>query len=224
VSISTSHAGVDLKFLPHDDGVTFSIAADFITPLPPRPRTAAKDVPPATIVVTPIAAVTGTHASGAVRVSPITGPVAQVEAGTFRVQFNRAASPSDLRAQDIWLLASSPGDADYKSAVQQAVLKLPRNLKGAEQRIAFPAIPDQKVGARTLTLAATSTSAASAKVYFYVREGPAEIDGDTLRFTAIPPRAKFPVKVTVVAWQPGRASAPALQAASPVERTFSLVP
>lgn len=45
----------------------------------------------------------------------------------------------------------------------------------------------------------------------------------TLRLTAIPPRAKFPLKVTVVAWQYGRASEPRLKSAVPVERTFAIV-
>jgi hypothetical protein len=53
-----------------------------------------------------------------------------------------------------------------------------------------------------------------------VREGPAEVDGDTLKFTAIPPKAKFPVKVTVVAWQHGRSSEPKLKTAEPVAREF----
>ena len=60
-------------------------------------------------------------------------------------------------------------------------------------------------------------------VSYYVREGPAEIDGDTLRFTALPPRAKFPVKVTVVAWHFGHAAEPSLKAAAAVERIFNLV-
>jgi hypothetical protein len=41
-----------------------------------------------------------------------------------------------------------------------------------------------------------------------------------LRFTAIPPRSRFPVKVTVVAWQWGRSIEPKLKSADPVERTF----
>jgi hypothetical protein len=57
-------------------------------------------------------------------------------------------------------------------------------------------------------------------VYYYVREGPAEVDGDVLKFTSLPPRTKFPVQVTVVAWQYGRAVEPKLQSAAPVERTF----
>jgi hypothetical protein len=47
-------------------------------------------------------------------------------------------------------------------------------------------------------------------------------DDGTLTFTPIPPRAKFPVKVTVVAWQFGRGIEPKLKTAEPVERSFLL--
>ena len=219
--ISTSHAGVELRFLPLADGITFRLGADFIAPLPPKPPVAAKDAPPPPSVVTPVAAAPGTHAIGTVRVSRITGPVARVDDSTFRVALNRTASTNDRRGAAIWLLAEHSGDATYKSAVQQATMRLPGNTTGTEQRIAFPEIPDQKAGAQTLKLAAVSD--AGVPVSYYVREGPAEIDGDTLRFTALPPRAKFPVKVTVVAWHFGHAAEPSLKAAAAVERIFNLV-
>lgn len=44
---------------------------------------------------------------------------------------------------------------------------------------------------------------ADSLVYYYVKEGPAEIEGNRMVMTKIPPRTKFPVKVTVVAWQYG---------------------
>ncbi len=56
-----------------------------------------------------------------------------------------------------------------------------------------------------------------------MREGPAEVKGDVLTFTQIPPGAKFPVNVTVIAWQYGRSSEPRFQSAEPVERTFKIV-
>ena len=68
-----------------------------------------------------------------------------------------------------------------------------------------------------------ATSDAGAPVYYYVREGPAEVEGDTLRFTKLPPRAKFPVRVTVVAWQYGRSLEPKLQSAAPVEQSFFVI-
>jgi hypothetical protein len=46
------------------------------------------------------------------------------------------------------------------------------------------------------------------------------LDNGTLTFTAIPPRAKFPVSVTVVAWQWGRSIDPPVQSANVVGRTF----
>ena len=57
-------------------------------------------------------------------------------------------------------------------------------------------------------------------VCFYVQEGPAEVKDGKLVFTKIPPRSKFPVRVTVVAWQYGRAVEPKVKTADPV--TMSL--
>jgi hypothetical protein len=54
------------------------------------------------------------------------------------------------------------------------------------------------------------------------REGPAEIQGDLLKLTAIPPRAKFPVEVTVVAWQFGTLGPAAVQSAEPVIATLKV--
>jgi len=51
-------------------------------------------------------------------------------------------------------------------------------------------------------------------------EGPAEIKDGKLVLTKIPPRAKYPVKVTVVAWQYGRGVEPKVQTAEPVSRSF----
>ena len=61
------------------------------------------------------------------------------------------------------------------------------------------------------------------RVRYFVREGPAEVDADVLTLTAVPPRAKFPVTVTVVAWQWGRSVEPAVRNAEPVERSFKIV-
>lgn len=58
-------------------------------------------------------------------------------------------------------------------------------------------------------------------VRYYVKAGPAEIIGNRLIFTRIPPRSKFPVKVTVVAWQYGIPGA--VQTAGPVVREFYIL-
>lgn len=209
-----THQQVNLKFEPEADGVTFKLAGGFYDQVPGGHSNLTNwtELP----VGAPLGHATG---GGPVKLSRLSGPVAKINDDTFRVQFDRIYSTSDKRNFDIWLLASHPGDAKYKSAVQQALLKIPiRFTDGAEQRIAFPKIPNQKLGTKSVKLNATSDS--GAKVYYYVREGPAEVDGDVLKFTAIPPRAKHPLKVTVVGWQYGRSIEPKLKSAEPVEQTF----
>ena len=75
---------------------------------------------------------------------------------------------------------------------------------------------------RTETISLHATSDCGLPVYYYVKEGPAEIEGNKLVFTRIPPRSKFPLKVTVVAWQYGLAGE--VQTAEPVERSFFIYP
>jgi len=136
--------------------------------------------------------------------SRIIGPFAQTGPNTFVVSFGRAEYTANKRNNDLWILASHPGDQHYNSIVQQARMHIPPNTERADQQITFPKIPDQKGGAATLKLNATSD--AGAKVEYYVREGPGDVEGDTLKFSLIPPRAKYPVKVTVVAWQWGHSA------------------
>jgi hypothetical protein len=222
VPITTTHTGVNLQFLPEADGVTFGLGGAFIAPLPAAAPVAAKDQPPPSTTIVPTPAAPGTHAAGAVVLSPITGPVEQLGPDTFRVAFNRTYSTTDTRGHDIWILARHPGDARYKGTVQQALLRLPRFMAGAEQTITFPPIPDQKPGTPTVALAATSD--AGVPVGYYVREGPAFVRDRVLHLTPLPPRAKLQVKVTVVAWQLGRGSEAKLRVAPPVEQSFLLQP
>lgn len=205
-----SHAQVHLSFEPMDDGLTFKLHGAFLD-IVPEGRPEKWSAKPAGSPIT--------HAGGPVLLTRICGPVAQTAADTFAIRFSRMGMNNRKRSNEIWLLAAHPGDEHFKRAVQQSVLHFPlRNEAGASQRITFAPIPDQTTDAQQITLQASSD--AGAKVHFYVREGPAEVDGDTLCLTAIPPRAKFPVKVTVVAWQWGRTIEPKLKTAEPVERTF----
>ena len=56
------------------------------------------------------------------------GPVEQVDDTTFTVRFYRMGMYDPRRTSDIWLLASHPGDKNYKGAVQQANLRIPYRL------------------------------------------------------------------------------------------------
>lgn len=116
---------------------------------------------------------------------------------------------------------STPVKSDY-SSVSEAFLWIPvQNQEGKEQEITFAPLPDIPVNTKSIRLQATSNS--GMKVRFYVKEGPAElISENELLFTKIPLRSKYPVKVTVVAWQYGRSSEPKIKSAVPVERSFFL--
>ncbi len=205
---------VRLQVPPLDASLTFHLQGTFLDTVPPgNPQTWT-----GLTNGTPIG-----HATrgGPVVLSRITGPVEQLGPDTFAIYFNRLSMPVDRRMGDIWLVAKHPGSAKYKSAVEQALMKIPIRLtEGAEQHITFPTIPNQNSGTKPVKLSATSD--AGVPVYYYVREGPAEVGGDTLKFTAIPPRSKYPVKVTVVAWQYGRSIDPKLKSAEQVEQEFSL--
>jgi hypothetical protein len=206
------------RFIPDADGVTFHLKTSFLDFVPGE---ATHNGNPARWAYSPAGSRLG-HASGGgpIVLHKIVGPAIQTGPDTFQYSMNRINSTEDRRNFDIWVWASHPGDAKYKSIVQQAMIRVPTFTQGVEQNITFPEIPDQKAGVKFLKLKATSDS--GRKVYYYIREGPAETDGDTLRFAKIPPRAKFPVKVTVVAWQLGSADDPKLKTAAPVEREFFL--
>lgn len=208
-----AHHQITLKFLPEEDGVTFKLQGTFLDTVPKgRPeRWAGKKAgepiePPQTTVP--------------IEIKRICGPVEKVTGDTWRVAFDRASFLNDRRGNEAWFAAVWPGDGTFKRAIQQSMMPIPRRInEGKPQTIDFPAIPNQKLGAKPLTLKATSSS--GLPVGFFVREGPAEINGDVLTFTQLPPRTKFPVKVTVGAYQFGRANAePKFQSADPVFREF----
>jgi hypothetical protein len=213
--VNGTHQQVTLKFLPGDDGVTFKLTPSFLDTVPegrPARWTGKK-------AGEPIDKPTG---GPPIEIHKITGPVTKLSEDTWRLDLYRESLLNDRRGNDAWLVAIWPGDGEYKRSVQQSVLRIPRrNAKGAEQSITFAPIPDQSIGARSIQLTAAASS--GLPVRFFVREGPAEVSGDgTLTFTTIPPRARMPVKVTVVAWQWGRSVEPLVRSAEPVERTFAI--
>ena len=206
------HAQVDLKFRPLDDGLTFQLEGTFLDTVPEgRPETwsgVAKG--------SPIGHAAG---GGPIRIDRICGPVRKLSDDTFALSFDRVGTDNRKRSNEIWFMATHPGDGEYKRAVQQAVLHFPLwNDKGAKQAIEFAPLNPVPAGTREVSLWASSS--AGEAVHFYVREGPAEIVGDRLMLQPVPPRAKFPMKVTVVAWNWGRSIEPKLKSAEPVERTL----
>ena len=194
------HVRVQPRFNPEADGITFHLKAVCTDSL----RTKLSDE----------------HADATPIISRICGPVEKVNDTTFMVSFYRMGMNNPRRTGDICLLASQAGDRKYKSAVQEVSIRIPyRNTEGQRQYILFPRLPDVKAESGSLSLKATSDC--GLPVSYYIKEGPAEIKGDQIVFTPIPPRSKFPVKVTVVAWQYGIAGK--VQTAEPVERSFYIL-
>jgi hypothetical protein len=216
-----THPMENLKFLPMDDGETLKIEAKFLDTVSSMGPD--KDGPGKNNHVRWTGLAAGSpigHANGGgpIQIHRIEGPIEQIAPDTFKLSFYRGASFSHPA---IWLCATHPGDDQYKSAVQQAVINLSRNDMGADQTITFEEIADQKVDGGLMKLSASSS--ARLPVHFFVREGPAEVEGETLKLLSIPSRAKYPVKVTIVAWQWGREMEPRVKTAAPVERTFSIL-
>lgn len=193
----TLHARIRGRFRPEADGMTFHLRAFFTDSLRQRPASA--------------------HPAGVPTISRICGPVEMLDDTTFRIRFDRGTMGNPRRGTEIWLVAAHPADATYKGAVQQIVIDIPyRNSEGRRQSILFPSLPDVKQQSLPVTL--TAVSDYGLPVSYYVKEGPAEIDEDRIVSTPIPPRTKFPVRVTIVAWQYGIAGE--VQTAEPIERSF----
>jgi hypothetical protein len=197
-----SHAQIIGKFSPEADGLTFHLKTIFTDTL----RTKSID----------------DHAKEKPTISRICGPVEKINDTTFTVRFYRMGLNNEKRTGDIWLMASHPGDKKYKSTVQQFNMRIPlQNKEGADQLITFPEIQNRKQGINSISLNASSDS--GMPVYFYVQEGPAEWKDGKLIFTKIPPRSKFPIKVTLVAWQYGRSVEPIIKSATPVVQSFYIL-
>lgn len=196
-----THANYPLQFLPLEDGITFRLNAFFADTS--KVKKAEK------------------HANTKLSIDRICGPVKKLDDSTFQISFYRMGFNNSKRSNDIWLLAHNEGDNVYKSSVQQLNLRFPLlNKEGESQTITFEAIQPQTQKTKYITLNAHSS--ATLPVSFYVKHGSALIRGNRLIFTKIPPKAKLPIQICVVAWQYGIGHK--VQTAEPVELTFDLIP
>ena len=195
-----SHVTLSARFLPESDGVTFHLKAVYTDSLR--------------------SSLTDEHAVATPRIDRICGPVKQVDDTTFVLNFYRMGFTNKKRTSSITLVASAAGDHRYKECVQELNVNIPYPLiVGRRQTLLFPELKDVPAGTESVSLNAVSDC--GLPVYYYVKEGPAEVVDGKLVFTGIPPRSKFPLKVTVVAWQYGMAGK--IQTAEPVERSFFIL-
>jgi hypothetical protein len=196
----------EVRFHPEPDGTTFKLKAAFLNETPVGVADSGKPLG---------------HAGDAIRFRLIggwAGGGVQTGPDTFRIQ------PSHFGLNDnIMVLAYHPGDAQYSWTEQPCQIKYPRLLnEGKTQTLDFPALPAISRGSPSIELRAKSD--AGLPVEFYVQSGPAELAGTSLHLTQIPARAKYPVKITVAAYQRGRLTAPQVKSAEPVFRTIEVRP
>ena len=191
-----------------DDGLTFNLTGMFLDTVPTKE---------------PSKAVPAGHAAAAKVVVKLTGgnSLAQLDESTFR--FRRYND-----ARHGWVVASAAGDAEYARTNYQAYIRDPDNRNGTPQAITFPEIKDVPAGTKEIELKASSDVPGQVVEYFVV-SGPAELvstdpkfTGSSLRITPIPPGSRYPVKVIVAAYQPGRSMEPLVMTAPDVVREFHI--
>jgi len=190
-----------LQFLPDSDGITLRFRAGFLDSIPPGLVGAGKSLG---------------HTRGSVRLSLIAGPLMQTGPEKFRLQGDRSGITGDA-----WMLVEQNGDQQYRHAVQPGKLTIPRLEAGTPQHLSFDMPAQVKRSTKKLILNGTADS--GLQVNYFVKSGPAYVKGDTLIFTRIPVKSRYPVKVTLVAYQYGRAKHPAVRSAEPVETAFNLI-
>jgi hypothetical protein len=205
VPVQLGLVGARLKFEPEADGLTFKVQGGFLSEVPAGLIGAGTKL--------------GHAASGAFSFRKISGPVVQTGPDTFRIQFDGQGVDEQGGAS---IMVEHPGDKHYRRAVQPMTVQFPTRLTdGKPQVVTFPKIENQPESVKSVQLRATSDS--RLPVAYYVVAGPAEVEGNTLKIVEIPAKSRFPIQVTVVAYQWGRTIEPLYQSAAPIEQTFSIV-
>lgn len=188
-----------LNFEPEEDGVSFQLKGGFLPAMPPELIGAGQKLG---------------HASGPINFRVIAGSAIQTGPSSFRLQFDRTGMGGEL-----WIQEENAGDTEYRHAVQPGKMTIPSKLiAGKLQKITFPQLQNVKNDVKELTLRATSDS--GLPVDYYIISGPAYIENGVIKFTPIPVKSKYPVKVNIVAYQWGRITEPLYQSAEPIEQTF----
>jgi hypothetical protein len=183
------------------DGITFTLRGVMLDQLPDS--------------FTNFAGMMLAKTSGEPKLEWLCGPVKPLGGDKFQICLDRSFGSSAC-----YISARQAGTDTIRNSVQPCGVKIQKNNSGLAQKITFEKIPDVKAGTKSIKLAAKSDS--GLPVEFFVRAGPAVVHGDELVFTPNPPRAKFPVAVTVAAWQFGCAGDAPVKTEI-VEQTFNIL-
>jgi pimeloyl-ACP methyl ester carboxylesterase len=146
------------------------------------------------------------------------GQTQQIAPDTFAVRFDREGVSG--RTTHILIGAIHPGDATYRATMCACSMDVPGQNIGAAQTITFPQIADLPASTKEVPLKATVNSPLPPR--YYVSYGPALLDGNVLRITDLPDRAKLPIAIKMTAYQWGKAGA--FATAKPISQVFHLTP
>ncbi len=208
-----SHLQVSLHFKPESDGISFKLKGYFLDTVPAISNRLSDWTGIA--VDSPIG-----HGTTAipVNIERITGPFKKINDSVFQLSLDKSIK-RNAKHYSLIFAATHPGDENFKPAVQQAEMNVPfENTVGLDQTISFSSISRVNLSVKSIDLKATSS--AGLPVHYYVLEGPAEVQDNKLVFTPIPPQSKFPLRVTVVAWQYGLNGTQKIKTAPAVSQTF----
>lgn len=144
------------------------------------------------------------------------GNAKHVSNNTFKIAPERS-----FKAASTYFVVRTEGNDQYRTSVEPGQVVITLNDKGLTQTITFDTLKNVPLKTKSVIIHAVATS--KMPVSFFVKSGPAFLKGNQLIFTSIPPATRFPVKVTVVAYQWGRTQQPQIQTAPFVERTFYII-
>ena len=206
-----THMQLHPEFMTEEDGVTLPLKPffyDTVSGGSPRHKAWSHQEPGSAIG----------HAEGLPYLEIIAAPAYVSTDTTLTLAWNRMAAWEEKEVF-IDFCIKHPGDERYRPAVQQARITLPVRLtEGREQRIRFESVRNVRRRTRSLYLNASSDS--GLPVSFYAECGPVRVEGNRLLIEEMPPKSKFPVLVSVVAFQYGRKGNDPIRTAEPVRQTF----
>ena len=213
---NNNHVQVDLQFYPLNDSLDFELSSSFADTIPAMSTEctgwmSTTDTVTGVVTNGKVGAPVG-HPSnpGASVIIREIGPIGVLSRDTttgitkMRMMMERGLNELMTNYQQYCIVSvAHPGDATYKASVLEADMLLSvYNTTGLVQTITFPQLPNVVAGTTSIPLNATSNL--GLPVGYYVIEGPAQLSSSNVVFTPIPPNAKYPIKVTIGAWQWGR--------------------
>lgn len=143
------------------------------------------------------------------------GPFIPLGAGRFQLAMDRTFPIAN------YVCIRTKGNSNVREIVTPGGFNIEARKEGLDQSIDFEKISDVVAGTSSLDLKAKATS--GLPVRFFVKSGPAAVSECRLSFTKIPPGSRYPIEVTVCAWQWGRDRGEKIKSAPTASQTFRIL-